>query len=264
MTLKLTRVELSEFPRPNVAVDLAVLSVRPSEQGAALVTLVQQRFERPHGDVLPGRFIREGDTIADTVSAILRDKLGIHVRPQPTPRLLRVFDQPRRDERGWTISIGHSLALPWHDAMTAEGDWRPVTSRGAARGTKLLFDHPAILAEAVADTRSRYEIDPDPDRLLVGEFTMLDLRMLHEAVLGAALRKDTFNRRMRDLLAETGGSSTSLSLSSTSDFMVMGDVPSPGSVTSGNLRRGRPARLYRHPRRSASNERLWALPREDS
>lgn len=257
-------MKLSDFPRPNVAVDLAVLSVRPTERGAELVTLVQQRFERPRGDVLPGRFIREGETIADTVTAILRDKLGIAQSRQPRPRLLRVFDEPRRDERGWTISIGHSLALSWHDAMVAEGDWRPVTSRGVARGTKLLFDHPSILSEAVASMRSRYEIDPDPDRLITGQFTMLDLRLLHEAVLGEALRKDTFNRRMRDLLTETGASSTSLSLSLPSESMMMGDVGSSTSFDSPSLRRGRPARLYRHPRRPSSNERLWALPREDS
>ena len=261
---KLASVELSDYPRPNVAVDLAVFSVRPTERGAELVTLVQQRFERPRGDVLPGRFIREGDTIEDTITAILRDKLAIPTSSHPKLRLLRVFDEPRRDERGWTISIGHSLALPWSDAMRAEGDWRLVTSRGAARGTKLLFDHPAILREAVASMRSRYEIDPDPDRLILGEFTMLDLRMLHEAVLGEAIRKDTFNRRMRDLLTETGGSSTSLSLSSPGGFTVMGDVASPRSLTSGSLRRGRPARLYRHSRRALSNERLWALPRQDS
>ena len=112
--------------------------------------------------------------------------------------------------------------------------------------------------------RSRYEIDPDPDRLLVGEFTMLDLRMLHEAVLGEAVRKDTFNRRMRDLLTQTGGSSTALSFTPPGDSMVMSDVGSPTPSGSSSLRPGRPARLYRHPRRPTSNERLWALPREDS
>jgi ADP-ribose pyrophosphatase YjhB (NUDIX family) len=253
-------VELSAFPRPNVAVDLAVLSVRPTARGAELVALVQQRFERPRGDVLPGRFIREGETIKDTVAAILRDKLDVAVTAQSKPRLLRVFDEPGRDERGWTISIGHSLALPWYAAASAHGDWRPVTSRGAARGTKLLFDHPTILSEAVTAMRTRYEIDPDPDRLLVGEFTLLDLRTLHEAVLGAALRKDTFNRRMREHLSETGASSTVLSLSPSSD-MVHGDSL---VASSPSLRRGRPARLYRHPRRSPNKDRIWSLPREDS
>lgn len=258
-------MQLSDFPRPNVAVDVAVLSVRPTARGAELVTLVQQRFERPRGDALPGRFIREGETIADTVTAVLRDKLRIRTSTKRKLRLLRVFDEPGRDERGWTISIGHSLALPWSDAgLAAEGDWRPITSRGSARGTKLLFDHATILSEAVASMRSRYEIDPDPDRLLVGEFTLLDLRMLHEAVLGEALRKDTFNRRMRNLLKETGESSTSLSLSSPMDAQATNELVSPSSFEPSSLRPGRPARLYRHLRWPSSNHRLWALPREDS
>lgn len=256
-------MRLSDYPRPNVAVDLAVLSVRPTALGGELVTLVQHRTDKPRGAALPGRFIREGQTIGDTVAAILDDKLGISSSRQPTPRLLRVFDAPGRDERGWTISIGHSLALPWYDAMVADGEWRRVTSRGDASRTRLLFDHPAILRESVTAMRSRYEVDPDPDRLLVGEFTMLDLRRVHEAVLGVRLRKDTFNRRMREGLEETGESSTStsLSLAPPDDSLIVGYDP---GQESSSLRRGRPARLYRHRRQAASNERLWTLPRESS
>jgi len=36
------------------------------------------------------------------------------------------------------------------------------------------------------------------------EFTLLELQRLHEAVGGRALQKDTFRRRVRDALADTG------------------------------------------------------------
>ena len=85
--------------------------------------------------------------------------------------------------------------------------------------------------------RDRYETEPDPDRLLRGPFTLLELRRLHEAVLGEPLRKDTFNRRMRDRLR-------------TSDF-----EPEDRPV-------GKPAQYYVHPSQDASRREPWALPRD--
>src|SRR5262249_3421400 len=112
---------------------------------------------------------------------------------------------------------------------------------------KLLFDHDKILREAVAQVRDLYETFPDPERLLPGPFTLLDLRHLHEAVLGEPLRKDTFNRRMREQLEPTGRDTTSLA--------------GPRSGAGG--RRGRPAQLYRHQRRTPHhNGSHWRLPRE--
>lgn len=231
---------LTDFPRPNVAVDLALLSVRPSADSPVgeMVTLIQDRLEAPRGRVLPGRFMRERQTIHSTVEALLRDKL--HLSPSDiTPRLLQVFDDPARDERAWTLSIAHAVALPWLEVASAEGTWHTVDESGSIGRTKLLFDHGEILREAVNDMRDRYETDPDPDRLLRGPFTLLDLRRLHEAVIGTPLRKDTFNRRMRDQLEPTDAEPT-------------------------EPRVGRPAQHYVHPRRSLSlSDCLWRLPRAD-
>ena len=250
---------LTDYPRPNVAVDVAMLSVRPSTDRPELVALVLHRAEPPEGPVLPGRFLREGETIRDTVAALLEEKL--HLRPslRLSPRLLRVFDAPGRDERGWTISIGHSLALPWEVAAQAHGDWRPVTGSGTVRGARLLFDHATILSEAVTRMRDRY----DPYHLLTGEFSLLDLRRLHEAVLGEPLRKDTFNRRMRAALEPTGEASSSIVLQSTdASIQPLLGSPSP-SLPTRTARPGRAAQLYRHPRASRrSSESLWRLPRE--
>ena len=281
--------QLSDFPRPNVAVDVAVLSVRPGPDRAELVTLVHHRTESPRGVVLPGRFLREGETIQGTVGVLLTEKLRLRPSKAVRPRLLRVFDQPGRDERGWTVSIAHSLGLPWELASQAYGEWLPLSSAGTLRGTKLLFDHPAILAEAVTRMRERYEVDPDPYHLLTDDFSLLELRRLHEAVLGERVAKDTFNRRMRVALEETGEQSTSFSYakplppvasppppasrpaasppmpSASIIFAERADtLPAASGVSMPRTSRpGRPAQLYRHPRRSRStSDALWRLPRD--
>src|SRR4051812_6792633 len=102
--------DLSIYPRPNVAVDVAVLTVIPSpaprREPGQLAVLVQERTDEPRGWALPGRFLREGETVADSIRATLNQKAGLNV-DNARPRLLRAFDAPDRDPRGWTISLAH-------------------------------------------------------------------------------------------------------------------------------------------------------------
>lgn len=57
---------------------------------------------------------------------------------------------------------------------------------------------------AVDDVRARYTTAPDPDRLLGDTFTLRDLRLVHEAIAGGELQRDTFRRAMEPHLEPTG------------------------------------------------------------
>ena len=236
---------LDSFPRPNVAVDIAVLTVAPAAHTLAdvgrLSVLVLRRDEEPHG-VLPGRFIRERRTSQETIREILELKLDLDPG-DISPTLLKVFDDPHRDERGWTLSIAHAVTLPAERVLGCAAEMVPIDLSGdLATGEQLGFDHNEIVREAVRVMRDRYETAPDPDGLLPGPFTLSELRRLHEAVLGERLRKDTFNRRMREQLEEVY------------------DAPDTPS-----LRRsvGRPAQLFRvHSRDTSAASQRWQLPRQ--
>lgn len=250
---------LARYPRPHVAVDIAVLTVpgalterggserSGSEAGTAgplrpiepLSVLVLRRDEEPTA-VLPGRFIRERETIAETIRAILALKLGL----EPghfSPTLLRVFDDPQRDARGWTLSLAHAVTVPASGLEGCTAELLPIGPEGdIATGESLGYDHDQIVRAAVSAIRDRYELAPDPDGLLGGPFTLSELRRLHESVLGARLRKDTFNRRMQPQLEK------------------LYDGPESPS-----LRRsvGRPAQLYVRPGRDTLPRERWELPR---
>lgn len=199
---------LESYPRPGVTVDLAVLTVTgASDTNPALKLLVQDRTDPP-GRALPGGFIRERRTVARTVEDVLRRKVGIEPADDVGPRLLRLFDDPDRDDRTWAISAGHSLSVPESALLEAHGDLVAVTADGRLDGEgPLLFDHDEIVASAVTALRSRYEIrfryvdiHPDPDGFLPEPFTLHQLRRVHEAVVGSELHKDNFNRRMKPSL----------------------------------------------------------------
>ena len=189
---------LVDYPRPSVAVDTAVLTVRPDR---TLELLLVRRSEI--GDwALPGTFLHERETLADAVLRSLADKAGLG---GAAPRQLHVFDALDRDDRGWVLSVAHVVVLPWAEVervLQARSD--DVCVRPVADATGLPFDHDAIVAMAVDVVRAAYADRPDPEGLLVEPFTMRQLRHLHEAVGGRRLVPDSFRRQVLPHLVDTG------------------------------------------------------------
>ncbi|AZG47254.1 NrtR DNA-binding winged helix domain-containing protein [Gordonia insulae] len=225
------RKRLADYPHPNVAVDLAVLTV--VDRSLRVVILRDEEGRA----ALPGRFVREGERVEDTVHEVLRQKLDLPA-DGVEPHLQAVFSKPDRDPRGWTISIAHAVTLPAAQLTTTRGELAAVTADGTlASGERLLYDHDEILSRAIVGLRERYEDRPDPERLLESPFTLSDLRATHEAVLGRRLMRDSFNRRVEPLLE-----------------VEIDDDGNPVTRVGG----GRPARLFRLPDTTSSFG--WRLP----
>jgi hypothetical protein len=68
----------------------------------------------------------------------------------------------------------------------------------------LMFDPDEIVRLAVAALRRQYSREIDPAGFLRGPFTILQMRILYQAVDGHALMKDTFRRIVAPHLVATG------------------------------------------------------------
>ena len=193
---------LDDYPRPSVAVDAALLTVVPGEE--CLSVLQVQRAEGPDGNPpagwgLPGTFLHQGELLLDAVQRCLREKAGVD---GTRPRQLHVFDKPDRDDRGWVLSVAHmDVVRPELLSGRIEEKTRIVPADDL--GT-LPYDHTAIIRQAVQTVRASYELAPDPERLLAEPFTILQLRLMHEAVVGRPFQRDTFRRLMEPQLVGTG------------------------------------------------------------
>lgn len=204
---------LTAYPRPSVAVDTAVLTVRiedPTRPSALRldrgleVLLVHRQVAGRDEWLLPGTFLHEGERLGEAVLRSLRDKAGVQGL---CPRQLHVFDDPGRDDRGRVLSVAHVDTVPWERVCAAVGDRsrRPRARLSpVADAVGLPFDHDAIVAHAVGVVRHDYREHPDPARLLPEPFTLRQLQHVHEAVLGQPLAKDSFRRRMEPLLEPIG------------------------------------------------------------
>jgi len=62
----------------------------------------------------------------------------------------------------------------------------------------LAFDHAAILGTAVKRIRGKLDYAPIGFELLPPRFSLRELRLVHEAILGRQLNKDSFRRRVLD------------------------------------------------------------------
>ena len=76
----------------------------------------------------------------------------------------------------------------------------------------LAFDHADILGMAVKRIRGKLEYAPIGFELLPPRFSLRALRLVHEAILGRALNKDSFRRRVLDrgLVVPTGQRDTAV------------------------------------------------------
>lgn len=204
-----------------------MLSLVPLDDRWQLAVLLGRRRTRTHRGKwsLPGSFMRERERLDEAVARTLREKCGVTGR---TPRQLGVFDDPARDSRGWVISVGHldvvSLADREATSLGDDATWRPVDPRTGEVDLpdgqeSLPFDHDQIVERAVRHLQAAHADRPDPSGLLSPPFTIRTLRVVHEAVMGAPLQKDTFRRAVEPHLHRLDG-----------------------TVTEG---RGRPAHLYR-------------------
>lgn len=181
---------LTEYPRPSLAVDTAVLTV--ADDGLAVVLA-----RSAEGFRLPGTFLHEGEVLADAVRRSLREKVGIEgLRPEQ----LRVFDALDRDDRGRVLSVAHLDVVPL-ERLPRQDD---IELRPVGQATDLLFDHDDIVRIAVERVRRRYQEHPDPDALMPDEFTLRELQLLHEAVAGGPVRRDSFRRGMEPRLHAVG------------------------------------------------------------
>src|SRR5699024_6574838 len=212
--------QLTQFPRPSVAVDTAVLCPVPGRGLHVLLT-------HPGDGVwqLPGSILRPQERLAEAVARCLREKARLVDR---APVQLHVFDQPDRDDRGWVISVAHldvlsagdvGLARTGDDPAEAGDDPAEAVATDSDHADapvhrrklvpvhdvdELSSEHQEIVRVAVHRLRALHERTPDPFGLLESEFSLRQLRELHEIVAGESLQADTFRRTMLPLLAPTG------------------------------------------------------------
>ena len=201
-------LRLEDYPRPSVAVDVVVFTVRGD---GVFVALYERKGEGTFA--LPGGFVRIDESLDDAARRLLRDKAGFG--DDVFFEQLYTFGDPQRDSRGRVITVAYVALLsaerfftsscskgrvlvPWPGETGGPVDV-DVVANEAEEGhvvADLAFDHRDIVGLAVKRLRGKLDYTPIGFQLLPREFTLRQLQDVHEAIRGEPVNKDSFRRRM--------------------------------------------------------------------
>jgi 8-oxo-dGTP diphosphatase len=214
-----------------VAVDLVVFGL----VGDELSVLMGRRPHAPYQGfwALPGEFRRSGQSVDELAREVLGRTTGVE---RAWVEQLATFDRPPvvgddgeiptpgRDPRGEVLSVAY-MAVVGADRVRGDygGDlgWRAVRRLPG----RVAFDHREILDYALRRLQSKLGYSSLGFELLAEEFTLPELQHVYEAVLGVALNRGNFRRKV----------------------LEAGVVEDTGRTRPA---RGKPAHLYRFGRRA--------------
>lgn len=186
---------------PALAVDMVIFTVGEDD---LLVLLIQRRGEPFAGRwAIPGGFVDPGESLDDAATRELREETGV---ADVFLEQLYTFGEPGRDPRGRVISVAYYALLRQAPAISAADDaadarWFPLRAL-----PPLAFDHATILDYALSRVRNKVEYTNIVYSLLPDTFSLSELQRVYEIILGRALDKRNFRKKINslDLVEPTG------------------------------------------------------------
>ena len=189
-----------EYPRAALTVDCAVFGL--DDQGLK-VMLIERDLPPFEGKwALPGGFVRVDETLDDAALRELREETGLE---RVYLEQLYSFGDVDRDPRERVVTVAYYALVRLSDhKVQAATDARDAAWFAMDDLPSLAFDHDHILNVAHERLQGKLRYQPIGFELLPQKFTLTQLQKLYETVLGRALDKRNFRKKIlgMDILVE--------------------------------------------------------------
>jgi 8-oxo-dGTP diphosphatase len=175
-----------------ITVDTVIFTIR--EEG--LHVLLVKRGVTPFAGrwAIPGGFVLEGESLDAAALRELHEETGVG---DVYLEQLYSFGDPGRDPRGRVVTIAYyALISPDRAAPVAGTDAAEATWFSMDKLPELAFDHGRILDYALERLQNKLEYTTVGFQLLPETFTLTELQAVYEAILGRALDKRNFRRKL--------------------------------------------------------------------
>ena len=195
---------MNTLPAPTlrVATDCVVFGL---DEAGLHVLLIERGITPQQGRwALPGGFVRDGESVEECARRELVEETGLG---DVFLEQLYTFGAVDRDPRGHVVSVAYyALTNIREHRLNASTDAAGAAWFSAAELPKLAFDHDVIVATALARLRGKVRYRPIGFELLAKKFTLSELQYLYETLLGEALDKRNFRKKILSLgiLKDTG------------------------------------------------------------
>src|SRR5579872_1775203 len=174
-----------------VTVDIVLLTILDRQLHLLLIKRLARPFENRYA--LPGGFVHDEESLDAAAIRELREETGVE---KVYLEQLYSFGDPKRDPRGRVVTVAYYALVPHTQALHAGTDaadaaWFPLDDLPA-----LAFDHREIVEYAHQRIRNKLDYTNVGFELLSPKFTLSELQVVHEAILGESLDKRNFRRKV--------------------------------------------------------------------
>ncbi|MBL8854549.1 MAG: NUDIX hydrolase [Planctomycetaceae bacterium] len=181
-----------KYARPALTVDCVVFGLL---EDCLSVLLIQRAAPPFQGDwALPGGFVEMDETLEEAARRELQEETGLQ---DLFLEQLYTFGDVKRDPRERIVSVAYyglvrQAAHPPHAGSDARSvAWHPVDELPS-----LAFDHSQILAKASERLQAKVQYQPIGFELLPQKFTLTQLQILYETILGRSFDKRNFRKKI--------------------------------------------------------------------
>jgi 8-oxo-dGTP diphosphatase len=188
------------YARPALTVDIVVFAL---DDAGLKVMLIQRDLEPFAGRwALPGGFVRVDESLDAAARRELQEETGLR---DLYLEQLYTFGDLGRDPRERVVTVAYYalVNVAGHD-IHATTDARQARWFAVDQLPRLAFDHARILDAALIRLRGKVRYQPIGFELLPERFPLRRLQHLYETVLGRALDKRNFRKKIlgMDILVE--------------------------------------------------------------
>lgn len=189
--------KVSEYKGPDVSVDSVIFQLVDGELSVLLIKRAREPFKGMWA--LPGGYNPAGETTHEAMSRILKAKGGLQRSQLAYIEQLYTFDTIARDPRGHCLSItylglGRNL-IPKAGQSTQTPQFFPVSQLP----DDLAYDHGDIIYYAHKRLETKILNTNVIFALLPKMFTLSQLQIAYESVLGYQLDKRNFRKKYLSL-----------------------------------------------------------------
>lgn len=179
-----------KYPHPAVTTDCVIFGF----DGMKLNVLLIERGVEPYKGrwAFPGGFLNMDESADEGACRELKEETNLSAA---YVEQFGTFSDPNRDPRERVITIAYFALVKLQDVKggddAAKAQWFPMDQI-----PQLAFDHDRILRKAMDCLRERIHFKPVGFDLLPEKFTLKQLQMLYEAILGVNFDRRNFSKKM--------------------------------------------------------------------
>jgi 8-oxo-dGTP diphosphatase len=178
-----------------VTVDIVLFTLRERRLHVLLIRRLGTPFEGSFA--LPGGFVLENESLDAAAQRELQEETGVVAGSEKVYlEQLYTFGEPGRDPRGRVVTVAYYALVPNSQVLKAGTDAADAAWFAVDELPPLAFDHTAIIEYAHSRIRNKLNYTSVGFELLPEKFTLTELQLVHEAILGEKIDKRNFRRKI--------------------------------------------------------------------